>query len=327
MKVYKYLLSVIVLLGLISCSSEESDFEKDVVSTVGQYTVAFNLSNDITTKAVGEIDASVEEANIEYFTLFICSSNADEAIIFKKMFFKGNSCTFNLKLENGKTDYYAYAVANVTESDLAIVYEGQTLANLKTATASISRDGAAASMLPKVGGKTFEIQTDASDVQKIGNIDVYQLVSGLQLQVKTNFVGGTNPKFVVNEIKWDSFSAKGEIGGVNVDLTNVDLNCIDPQSVIFVNSDVFVDVGSEFYTFPNIQQSAELYVQGEIYDNGAFVKNLSTRINIGRTALAANTKYNVQLTVKGTFSKDTQITLDYEVMKAEEITVKIPEFN
>lgn len=329
MKVYKYLFSVIVMLGLISCSSEESDFENDVVSTVGQYTVAFNLSNDITTKTIDGFTPTTEEMNIEYFTLFICESDNSNAKILKKMFFNGNSCTFNLKLENNKTEYYAYAVANVTDYDLAIVAEKSTLAELKNATASIGLDGVAASMLPKVGGKKFKIEANTSDLQNIGNIDVYQLVSSLQLQIKTKFVGGTNPKFVVREIKWNNFSAEGKIGGVNVGFTNDKLGYLDLNENIPVNSNEFADVGSEFYTFPNITEDAVLYVAGDIYDDGVLVEtetNLHAYVHFDSIALAANTKYKVLVTVDGILSKDTQISLGYEVLEAESITVNVPTF-
>lgn len=327
MKVYKYLFSVIVMLGLISCSSEESDFENDVVSTVGQYTVAFNLSNDITTKAAGEIGPVNGEADINEFVLFICDK-IDGRII-QRGYFKGNksnTCTFNFKPIAGQVNYYAYAVANAGQ--LNSVTEESSVADLKNATASIPTDGADASNLPKMGGMPFEIDLEAiSSVQPLGTIPVFQLVSGLRLQIRTNFVGGTDPKFVVRDIKWNNFSAEGKIGGDNTNFIKGNLSDVDSNYYISVNSDEFINVGSGIYTFPNIVEDAVLYVEGDICDGDQIIEEgLDARIIIGTTPLAANTKYNVQLTVNGTLSKDTQISLNYEVLEAESITVDVPAF-
>ena len=98
MKVYKYLFSVIIMLGLISCSSEENNIINEVAPAAGQLTVAFNLSNEVAkTKAVGDpIAPTTDEANINTCALFICT--AENGVIIGKGFFNGNTSTFNFKI-------------------------------------------------------------------------------------------------------------------------------------------------------------------------------------------------------------------------------------
>lgn len=347
MKVYKYLFSVIVMLGLISCSSEESDFENDVVSTVGQYTVAFNLSNDITTKAIDGFTPTTDEANINEFVLFICDS--ENGNIIKKGYFKGNkgnTCTFNFKPIANQDTYYVYAVANAGQ--LNSVTEGSSVADLKNATASIpthqeipnSNPEIVVSALPKMGGMEFEIDLDKmSGVQELGVIPVYQLVSKLQLQVRVNFEGeSTGADFFLTNIKWGGFSIQGKIGGEDTE-TNGDILDEKSNYKFSITSSEFKNYGNPLYTFPNVSKTvegvggsapikgAELYIQGIVRQNGLQIgKNVYLTLSLEDETFVPNTKYNVQVTVTGKLSKDTQISLNYEVLEAESITVDVPTF-
>lgn len=329
MKVYKYLLSVIVLLGLISCSSEESDFIETVVPTADQLTVAFNLTNEVAnTKS---IIASDEEKQINTCALFVCTSADDEAVIIKKGFFGGNSCTFNFKPENNQTKYYVYAVANVNESKLSEIIEGATVLALKQATASIPSTGGVASNLPKMGGREFEISlSDMSKVQDMGDIPVNQLVSGLQLKVLTNFGGAQDAAFVITSMQWSSFSTSGRIGGNNGASTDASLAFTDVSANGSVNSPLdFKAIGSELYTFPNISASAKLHIEGYVSQNGKQVGNtISHDIAIANqeVILEQNTKYDVQLTVVGSLSHPTNPTLTYEVIPMNKVNIDVPSF-
>lgn len=323
MKVYKYLFSVIVMLGLISCSSEESDFENDVVSTVGQYTVAFNLSNDITTKAAGGFTPTTDEANINEFVLFICDSQ--EGKIIQKGYFKGNkdnTCTFNFKPIAGRDNYYVYAVANAGQ--LNSVTEGSSVADLKNATASIpthrptlgGNPEIVVSALPKMGGMEFKIDLgEMSEVQELGVIPVYQLVSKLQLQVSVNFVGeSTGADFYLTDIKWSGFSRQGKIGGNDTETNGDILNDRSDYSFSIISS-AFNDYGSPLYTFPNVSKSvagsedsglingAELYIEGIVRQDGKQIgDSVYLPLSLENETFVPNTKYNVQVTVTGTLS-------------------------
>lgn len=316
MKVYKYLLSVIVMLGMISCSSEENDIINEVAPTAGQLTVAFNLSNEVaTTKAVGDLIPSADgEENINTCALFICTSEADDATIISKGFFNGSSCTFNFKPEGNQTEYYVYAVANVPESEFNGVGVGASVSGLKNVTASIPTGGASASNLPKMGGMTFKIKLNSSEVQNIGEIPVYQLVSSLQLQMKTAFTGG-EAEFVVTNIKWDDFSASGRIGGNNQGYTDYSLSAGGAQFNYSVNTTEWMSVGSQLYTFPNISTNAVLFVQGKIFQNGKQIGDLySHSFQLNNVTLNANTKYNVQITATGTLSSPVFETAGIQVI-------------
>lgn len=325
MKVYKYLLSVIVMLGMISCSSEENDIINEVAPTAGQLTVAFNLSNEVaTTKAVG--DPTDGEANINTCALFICTSEADNATIISKGFFNGSSCTFNFKPEGNKEDYYVYAVANVSKETFSGIDAGDHVSNLKNVTTSIS-SGVDATNLPKMGGMTFKIKLNSSEVQNIGEIPVYQLVSSLQLQMKTAFTGG-DAEFQVTNIKWDDFSASGRIGGDNQGYTNSSLSAGGAQFNYSVNTTEWMSVGSQLYTFPNISSSARLFVQGNIVQNGQIIADgCSHTFELKDVSLVANTKYNVQITATGTLSSPTNVSFDYQVIPMETISVDVPSFD
>lgn len=326
MKVYKYLLSVIVMLGMISCSSEENDIINEVAPTAGQLTVAFNLSNEVaTTKAVGDPIAPTKgEGNINTCALFICT--AQEGEIIEKGFFNGSSFTFNFKPQGTQTDYYVYAVANVSKETFSGIGVGASVSDLKDVTASIPTGGASASNLPKMGGMPFTIELNSSEVQNIGEIPVYQLVSSLQLQMKTAFTGG-NAEFVVTDIKWSYFSASGKIGGVNSS-TDGSLSDESAEYEIHVSAIDWVSVGSQLYTFPNISSDAVLFVQGYISQNGEKIGDLySHSFQLNNVTLEANTKYNVQITATGTLSNPTDVSFGYEIIEAESISVSVPEFN
>lgn len=336
MKVYKYLFSVIVMLGLISCSSEESDFENDVVSTVGQYTVAFNLSNDITTKAADdEIAPDDDEAKINEFVLFICDS--ENGHIIQRGYFKGNkgnTCTFNFKPIAGQDTYYAYAVANAGE--LSNVSEYATVADLKNATASIlqiqptpnDHPEIVVSALPKMGVKPFTITpANISKVQDMGVIPVYQLVSKLQLQVRVNFEGdSSNAEFLLTNIKWSNFSKQGKIGGDNTD-TNGSLFDESANYCYRIFSEEFVNCGDPLYTFPNVSNDAILFIQGSVMQNGSPVgSDINFNLPLGNQTFVANTKYNVQVTVNAKVNTQTNVSFNYNIIEAESITVKVPDF-
>lgn len=323
MKVYKYLLSVIVMLGLISCSSEENNIINEVAPAAGQLTVAFNLSNEVAkTKAVGDIAPTNGEDNINTCALFICT--AEDGEIIEKGFFNGNTSTFNFKPRGNQETYYVYAVANVSESTFNNVGAGASVSDLKKVTASIPLNGASASNLPKMGGRNFTIALNSSNVQNIGVIPVYQLVSSLQLQVLTNFTGAT---FVVTDLKWNNFSALGKIGGDNGTTTDESLFYGSSLDIEVNPSTEYQSVGSEMYTFPNISANAELYIQGYIEQNGKQVGNeISGHIKL-KTSLVQNTKYDFQLQVNATLSHLSDVTFSYQVIPAESIEVDVPSFN
>lgn len=331
MKVYKYLLSVIVLLGLISCSSEESNFIEAVVPTTDQLTVAFNLTNEVeNTKSITPSDV---EKQINTCALFVCTSADDDAEIIKKGFFGGNSCTFNFKPINNQTNYYVYAVANVDESKLSGIVEGATVSELKQVTASIPSTGGVASNLPKMGGKKFKINlTNMSAVQNMGVIPVNQLVSGLQLKVLTDFGEAQDAAFVITSMQWSSFSTSGRIGGDNGTSTNANLAFSDDFAKGSVNSPlVFQAIGYELYTFPNISANAKLHIEGYISQNGKQVGNaISHDIAIGanqKVTLEQNTKYDIQLTVVGSLSYPTNPTLKYKVIPMNKVNIEVPSFD
>ena len=326
MKVYKYLLQVIVLLGLISCSSEESDFVNEITPAAGQFTVAFDLSNEMT--STKSLDSNLDETQINTCALFICTSNDDDAKIIKKGFFKAtNSCTLNFA-PTGSNSFYVYAVANVSEQSLNSVNEGQTVADLKQVVTSIPNNGAMVTNLPKMGGKIFNIDKQKiSEVQDMGEISVIQLISSLQLEIKTDFSVTENVKFVVTSMNWSKFSASRKIGEMNEN-TNENLAVSGGSYSIYSPND-FSSVGSEFYTFPNISSDAVLHIKGYLFQNGEqFGDILSHDVLIGEiSSLKQNTKYKVQLIVNGTFTQPTvDVAFSYKIVDAGEITVEIPDF-